>query len=116
MVLRFLERPPALTKRAGGLFLVALTVLGVGIARVAGCRPHAPVRHAVGVHVDIPPRRTVGGVVVDALPAVGVVRRVALQLCRPPSFTVLRHAGGCEVSLVELVRVERGVRGSRCHE
>lgn len=112
----FEEWPPVPTKRTGGLFLVALAVPGVGVTRVARCRPDAPVRLAVGVDVDVLPRSAVRGVVVDALPAIGVVRCGTLQLCRPPSLSVLRHAGGGEVSLVELVRVEGGVRGSRCQE
>lgn len=73
-------------------------------------------RLAVGVDIDASPRSAVRGVVVDALPAVGVVGRVTFQLGCPTSLSVLCHAGGREVSLVELVWIECGVRGSRCQE
>lgn len=78
-----MEWPPALTKRTGGLFLVALAVPGVGAARVARRCPDTPVRLAVAVDVDVQPR---GAVRVDALPAVG---GVAEQLGSPATLPVL---------------------------
>jgi len=58
-------------KKAGGLFLVALTVPRVGATRIARCRPHTPVVLTVAVDVDV--CLGTGVAKVDALPAVGIV-------------------------------------------
>jgi len=91
---------------------VSLTLPGVRAARVRGHRPRADQVLAVRVDVDVAPRRAVRGVVVDALPAVGVV---ALQLRAPASLVVAGLALDAEVALVERAGVAGGVsrRGNR---
>lgn len=109
--INFKEWPPALTKSAGGLSLIALAVPGVGVARVARCGPDAPDAHAVGVDVDVALVAVVGDV--DALPSVCAA---ASELCGPARLPVLVLALGGEITAVELVRVPRCECSNRSNE
>lgn len=91
------------------MFLVALALPGVRVARDGSRSPHAPDGHAVVVDADVAPRRTEG---VGALPA---VRRVAEQVSRPAG-SVLEVAGLAQVTLIQRAGIAGGVRSGRRRE
>lgn len=101
--------PPALTKRTGGVALVALALPRVRAARVRRLRPHAPDGHAVVVDVDVPLFRAAHS---GALPAVGIA---AEQVCRPAS-AVLEVAGLTQVTLIQAAGVAGGIGRHRSRE